>query len=138
MHHYRHLFVLFSILLTACTPHLELNQLEGYWQIQQVRFQNGSSKKFVYTSTVDFFKLIDDKEGILKKLDARVDGKFFANEAEHRFTIVKNQKDNTLIQIEGEEFITYELKKLTPEELHLYDIKLSRLLIYSKFTPLNF
>ncbi|MAJ32032.1 MAG: hypothetical protein CMC18_05175 [Flavobacteriaceae bacterium] len=138
MHPYRHLFVLFLILLTACTPHLDLNQLEGYWQIQEVRFQNGSSKEFVYTSTVDFFKLIDDKEGILKKLDARVDGKFFANEAEHRFTIVKNQKDNTLIQIEGEEFITYELKKLTPEELHLYDIKLSRLLIYSKFTPLNF
>ena len=138
MLHYRYLFVLFFMLLTACTAQLDLNQLEGYWQIQQVRFQNGSSKEFNYASTVDFFQRIDDKKGILKKLDARVDGKFFANEAEQRFSIVQKQKDHILIQIEGEELITYELKKLTPEELHLYDIKLSRLLIYSKFTPLNF
>lgn len=138
MLHYRYLFVLFFMLLTACTAQLDLNQLEGYWQIQQVRFQNGSSKEFTYASTVDFFQRIDDKKGILKKLDARVDGKFFANEAEQRFSIVQKQKDHILIQIEGEELITYELKKLTPEELHLYDIKLSRLLIYSKFTPLNF
>lgn len=138
MLHYRYLFVLFFMLLTACTAQLDLNQLEGYWQIQQVRFQNGSSKEFTYASTVDFFQCIDDKKGILKKLDARVDGKFFANEAEQRFSIVQNQKDHILIQIEGEELITYELKKLTPKELHLYDIKLSRLLIYSKFTPLNF
>ena len=138
MLHYRYLFVLFFMLLTACAAQLDLNQLEGYWQIQQVRFQNGSSKEFTYASTVDFFQRIDDKKGILKKLDARVDGKFFANEAEQRFSIVQNQKDHILIQIEGEELITYELKKLTPEELHLYDIKLSRLLIYSKFTPLNF
>ena len=138
MLHYRHLFAPFFILLTACTAQLDLNHLEGYWQIQQVRFQNGASKEFNYTSTVDFFQLIDYKKGILKKLDARVDGKFFANEAEQHFTIVQNQKDQTLIEIEGEELITYELKKLTPEELHLYDIKLSRLLIYSKFTPLNF
>ncbi len=138
MLHYRYLFVLFFMLLTACAAQLDLNQLEGYWQIQQVRFQNGSSKEFTYASTVDFFQRIDDKKGILKKLDARVDGKFFANEAEQRFSIVQNQKDHILIQIEGEELITYELKKLTPKELHLYDIKLSRLLIYSKFTPLNF
>lgn len=138
MLHYRYLFVLFFMLLTACTAQLDLNQLEGYWQIQQVRFQNGSSKEFTYASTVDFFQRIDDKKGILKKLDARVDGKFFANEAEQRFSIVQKQKDHILIQIEGEELITYELKKLTPEELHLYDIKLSRLLIYSKFTPINF
>lgn len=138
MLHYRHLFAPFFVLLTACTAQLDLNHLEGYWQIQQVRFQNGSSKEFTYTSTVDFFQLIDNKKGILKKLDARVDGKFFANEAEQRFTIVQNRKDQTLIEIEGEELITYELKKLTPEELHLYDIKLSRLLIYGKFTPLNF
>ncbi len=138
MLHYRYLFVLFFMLLTACTAQLDLNQLEGYWQIQQVRFQNGSSKEFTYASTVDFFQRIDDKKGILKKLDARVDGKFFANEAEQRFSIVQKQKDHILIQIEGEKLITYELKKLTPEELHLYDIKLSRLLIYSKFTPLNF
>lgn len=138
MLHYRYLLVLFFMLLTGCSSQLDLNQLEGYWQIQQVRFQNGSSKEFTYASTVDFFQRIDDKKGILKKLDARVDGKFFANEAEQRFSIVQKQKDHILIQIEGEELITYELKKLTPEELHLYDIKLSRLLIYSKFTPLNF
>jgi len=138
MLHYRYLLVLFFMLLTGCSSQLDLNQLEGYWQIQQVRFQNGSSKEFNYASTVDFFQRIDDKKGILKKLDARVDGKFFANEAEQRFSIVQKQKDHILIQIEGEELITYELKKLTPEELHLYDIKLSRLLIYSKFTPLNF
>ena len=107
-------------------------------RIEEVRFQNGSSKAFAFSSTVDFFQLIDENQGIMKKLDARVDGKFFANEAEQRFTLQKDSNEAVLIQIEGQELISYELKKLTTEELQLYDQKLSRLLVYRKFTPLNY
>ena len=138
MHAFRNLCICMLLILSSCKSQLDLNQLGGYWQIQEVRFQNGSSKPFAYSSTVDFFQLIDGNQGILKKVDARVDGKFFANEAEQRFTLQKDLNETVLIQIEGQELISYELKKLTAEELHLYDQKLSRLLVYRKFTPLNY
>ena len=134
----RNLCICMLLVLSACKSQVDMNQLGGYWQIQEVRFQNGSSKTFAYSSTVDFFQFIDENKGILKKLDARVDGKFFANEAEQRFTLQKDSNEAVLIQIEGQELISYELKKLTTEELQLYDKKLSRLLVYRKFTPLNY
>ena len=134
----RNLCICMLLVLSACKSQVDMNQLGGYWQIQEVRFQNGSSKTFAYSSTVDFFQFIDENKGILKKLDARVDGKFFANEAEQRFTLQKDSNEAVLIQIEGQELISYELKKLTTEELQLYDQKLSRLLVYRKFTPLNY
>lgn len=138
MHAFRNLCICMLLILSSCKAQVDLSQLGGYWQIQEVRFQNGSSKAFTYSSTVDFFQLIDKNQGILKKLDSRVDGKFFANEAEQRFKLQKDSNDSVLIQIEGQELINYELKKLTAEELHLYDQKLSRLLVYRKFTPLNY
>ena len=138
MHPLRNLCICLLLILSACKSQVDLSQLDGYWQIQEVRFQNGSSKAFAYSSTVDFFQLIDENQGILKKLDARVDGKFFANKAEQRFTLQKDSNEAVLIQIEGQELISYELKKLNTEELHLYDQKLSRLLVYLKFTPLNY
>lgn len=138
MHAFRNLCICMLLILSSCKAQVDLSQLGGYWQIQEVRFQNGSSKAFTYSSTVDFFQLIDENQGILKKLDARVDGKFFANEAEQRFTLQKDSNESVLIQIEGQELISYELKKLTTEELHLFDQKLSRLLVYRKFTPLNY
>ena len=133
----RNLCICMLLVLSACKSQVDMNQLGGYWQIQEVRFQNGS-KTFAYSSTVDFFQFIDENKGILKKLDARVDGKFFANEAEQRFTLQKDSNEAVLIQIEGQELISYELKKLTTEELQLYDQNLSRLLVYRKFTPLNY
>lgn len=138
MHTLRNLYTCLLLIFSACTSQVDMSQLGGYWQIQEVRFQNGSSKAFAYSSTVDFFQLIDENQGILKKLDSRVDGKFFANEAEQRFTLQKDSNESVLIQIEGQELISYELKKLTTEELHLFDQKLSRLLVYRKFTPLNY
>ena len=134
----RNLCICMLLVLSACKSQVDMNQLGGYWQIQEVRFQNGSSKTFAFSSTVDFFQLIDENQGIMKKLDARVDGKFFANEAEQGFTLQKDSNEAVLIQIEGQELISYELKKLTTEELQLYDKKLSRLLVYRKFTPLNY
>jgi hypothetical protein len=138
MQAFRNLCICLILIISACKSQVDLNQLGGYWQIQEVRFQNGSSKAFAYSSTVDFFQLIDENQGVLKKLDARVDGKFFANEAEQRFTLQKDSNEAVLIQIEGQELISYELKKLTEGELHLYDQNLSRLLVYRKFTPLNY
>ncbi|MBL6656726.1 MAG: hypothetical protein ISP67_06450 [Flavobacteriaceae bacterium] len=138
MQAFRNLCISLLLILSACKSQVELSQLGGYWQIEEVRFQNGSSKTFAFSSTVDFFQLIDENQGIMKKLDTRVDGKFFANEAEQRFTLQKDSNEAVLIQIEGQEPISYELKKLTTEELHLYDQKLSRLLVYRKFTPLNY
>ncbi len=138
MYAFRNLCICLLLILSACKSQVDLNQLGGYWQIQEVRFQNGSSKAFAYSSMVDFFQLIDENQGVLKKLDARVDGKFFANEAEQRFTLQKDSNEAVLIQIEGQELISYELKKLTEGELHLYDQNLSRLLVYRKFTPLNY
>ncbi|MEO9891269.1 hypothetical protein [Aurantibacter sp.] len=53
----------------------DLNFLNGYWEIEEVIFTDGSSKEYGVNTSVDFIK-IENKKGFRKKVQPKLDGTF--------------------------------------------------------------
>ena len=73
--------IAFLLLLSACqqkvTPS-DINNLNGYWEIEKVVFSNGSKKEYTYNESYDYFQ-IKDKLGFRKKVMPQLDGRFLVN-----------------------------------------------------------
>lgn len=53
----------------------DLTNLNGYWQIEKVRFPNGETKDFSISPTIDYIEL-NGLEGYRKKVQPKLDGTY--------------------------------------------------------------
>ncbi|MRH99091.1 hypothetical protein GH721_00980 [Kriegella sp. EG-1] len=73
--------ILVLFIVFACKneiPEKNLTFLNGYWEIDQVVFADGSSKQYGVNTSVDFIK-IENKKGFRKKAQPKLDGTFTAS-----------------------------------------------------------
>lgn len=98
----------------------ELDQLNGYWEIKEVKFPDGNTKAYDTNPTIDYIQL-ENRTGFRKKMQPKLDGTFDTS---------KDIKSFTLIEKEGSFFFLYE------NELSQWQEKLIRLEADS-FTVLN-
>ena len=57
------LFIVF-VLLLSCKQTIsktDLNNLNGYWEIEKVELPDGDKKEYKVNETIDFFKIKDEK-----------------------------------------------------------------------------
>jgi hypothetical protein len=126
----------FAYLIIGCSDTLskkDLDQLNGYWEIAKVSFQDGNTKEYKVSTSVDFIK-IDSLKGFRKKVQPKFDGtfdtsndaEFFSiteqngefifhyknNLSEWKETILKISKDNFSVSNEAD--IVYEYKRFNP------------------------
>ena len=129
------------ISLVACAKKiskLDLQQLNGYWEIEEVVFPNGNVKKYKINTSVDYIQLANTT-GFRKKVQPQLDGTYKVTDDAESFTISKNEsvftinyKNNLsewkeeLIRISedrfsvvNEEGITYRYKRFTPINANL-------------------
>ncbi|GLU44226.1 hypothetical protein [Allomuricauda sp. NBRC 101325] len=71
---------LFLLFIFACqdSPSVaesDLHYLNGYWEIEEVEFPDGSLKEYGLNSNIDFIQLENDK-GFRKKLQANLGGTY--------------------------------------------------------------
>lgn len=74
-------FVLF-ILFVSCNQSItnqDLTNLNGYWEIEKVVFENGDEKEYGANQNYDYFK-IDKQKGIRKKVTPQLDGSFLVDD----------------------------------------------------------
>ena len=89
------LYFLPIVLTIACSDKksINLDDLNGYWEINKVRLPDGSSKEYNVNSNIDFFKIEIDSTGYRKKLQPKLDGSFHtSNDAEPFKLKIINQK----------------------------------------------
>ena len=70
----------------------DLNYINGYWEIQEVKFPNGKTKEYDINMTIDYFEY-DKMQGFRKKMQPKFDGTFTTSSDAESFQI--NKKDGS-------------------------------------------
>jgi hypothetical protein len=77
------------VLLMSCKQTItesDLNNLNGYWEIEKVILPNGEKKEYKVNETIDFFK-IENKKGFRKNVMPQMDGTYLTNNIQETVTI---------------------------------------------------
>ena len=89
------LVLLFIMLLFSCHSNVkkeDIKKLNGYWEINQVKFSTGKTKDYKVNETIDYFELKSNK-GFRQKVMPQFDGKFQTNGIKENIKVV--EKDNS-------------------------------------------
>ncbi|MEO9513785.1 MAG: hypothetical protein ABJN84_00585 [Flavobacteriaceae bacterium] len=65
----------------------DLPHLNGYWEISEVEFPDGTKKKYSVNPSVDFIQ-IEDMKGFRKKVQPKFDGSYSTSKAVEPFHLV--------------------------------------------------
>lgn len=74
----------------GCNSGIEIDDavtMNGYWQIESVRMEDGTIKDFRFSPLVDFIEVKGDK-GVRKKVTPKLDGTFEATKSSEAFTLI--------------------------------------------------
>ncbi|MEM8999809.1 MAG: hypothetical protein AAGB24_06055 [Bacteroidota bacterium] len=111
----------------------DLVLLNGYWEIELVKFPDGSTKTYKVNANIDYIQ-VNTKKGFRKKVRPRLDGTFGTSDDTKSFEVIKNadgyiflyrnglsQWQESLISISETSFtvkneanISYTYKRFTP------------------------
>lgn len=91
------LFIVFGLLLSCkqTISKTDLNNLNGYWEIEKVELPDGDKKEYKVNETIDFFKIKDGK-GFRKKVMPQLDGTYLTNDIQEDIVIAVKDGDTTI------------------------------------------
>ena len=69
------ILAIFAIACNSTDPKEQLQNLNGYWEIDQVEFSKDSIRDFKMSENIDYFEIKDGK-GIRKKVTPQFDGTY--------------------------------------------------------------
>ena len=95
----RILYFLLILMLWGCNDSSvnedDLHYLNGYWEISEVEFPDGSIKEYGLNTNIDFIHL-KKNEGYRKKMKPKFDGTYDTSKDVERFTIAQSNERFTL------------------------------------------
>jgi hypothetical protein len=97
------LFFLIGILFISCKQSItdvDVNKINGYWEIEKVILKDGEKKDFKVNETIDFF-MVKEKKGFRQKVMPQFDGTFKTNDISEAI-LVTNDKGNFYINYSTE------------------------------------
>ena len=85
------------LMLLGCQaePTIELDQIDGYWQIEFVQQENETFKSKQSSILYDFYSTKNNK-GLYKKVAPQIDGGFKTSKSAVSFQILKDNEDFVL------------------------------------------
>lgn len=117
----RYFVISFVLLCWSCgspvtTDDLEL--LNGYWEIEEVRTEAGETRSYPASTTIDYIE-VRDMEGYRKKVQPNFDGSFSTSDDAVEFRIVRRGEALFLLYLSGNEKWEEELTTLERERFSL-------------------
>ena len=91
------LFLVFGLFL-SCKQSIsesDLQNLNGYWEIEKVELPDGDKNEYKVNETIDFFK-ITDKKGFRSKVMPQIDGTYLTNDLKEDVVVVLKDGDATI------------------------------------------
>ena len=133
------LVLLFIMLLVSCHSNVkedDIKKLNGYWEINQVKFSTGKIKDYKINETIDYFELKSNK-GFRQKVMPQFDGKFQTNGIKENIKVVENDNsffleyntkfgkwkeeiisiEDSILVLKNKENLEYTYKKFKPFSL---------------------
>ena len=131
-----YLFLLLTI-ITACKSTIQegdISQLEGYWEITKVVFQDGTTKPYTVNTTIDYID-INGLKGYIKKMKPGLNGRYqTSNKAAQFKLLLKNEVWE--MHFEGDLNSTLRLLELDSLEYAVKDQGQVRY-YYKRYEPIN-
>src|SRR6056300_1170166 len=131
-----YLFLLLTV-ITACKSTIkedEISQLEGYWEITKVVFQDGTTKPYTVNTTIDYID-IKGLKGYIKKMKPGLNGRYqTSNKAAQFKLLLKNEVWE--MHFEGDMNSTLSLMELDNLEYAVKDQGQVRY-YYKRYEPIN-
>ncbi|MET7027987.1 hypothetical protein [Sediminicola luteus] len=87
------LYVFAFICLLSCQRSIsesDLTKLNGYWEISEVEFADGTTKEYTANTTIDFIEIAGFK-GFRKKVQPTLEGTYYANDDTESFLILQKE-----------------------------------------------
>ncbi len=132
---------LFLILIVGCGSEIqenELTKLNGYWEISEVSFTHGATKKYTASTTIDYLE-IENLKGFRKKVQPQLKGTFETSNDAKPFTILKTKNGFDLeypSKNSQKNSITEHLIELSENTFSVKDEE-GTTYVYKRFKPLN-
>ena len=127
------------MLLVSCHSNVkkeDIKKLNGYWEINQVKFSSGKTKDYKVNETIDYFELKSNK-GFRQKVMPQFDGKFQTNGVKENIKVVENDNsffleyntkfgkwkeeiisiEDSILVLKNKENLEYTYKKFKPFSL---------------------
>ncbi len=85
--------LLLFLCFLACSEKIsvsDLNHINGYWEIEEVKFPDGESKEYNVNMTIDYFEY-NNMKGFRKKVQPKFDGTYITSNDATSFQI--NERD---------------------------------------------
>lgn len=124
------------LLFSSCSNRIskeDLKKLNGYWEIDLVRFSDGTTKEYNVNTSIDYIQL-EGLKGFRKKVQPKLNGTFSTSNDAEPFVILKNEDSfefhyknelsswkeelielsNDDFSVSNEEGIVYSYKRFTP------------------------
>lgn len=130
------LFLLIMGCKKTSVAEADLHYLNGYWEIEEVVFPDGSVKEYGMNPSIDFIHLEED-EGYRKKMQPKFDGSYTTSNDTEKFSVTEvtngfvlqyqndfSDWEETLVQLDSTSFavvnqegLTYFYKRFEPIEI---------------------
>lgn len=81
------LFICFIIFSCSNNPKSNLEHVNGYWEIDQVLFENGDKKVYKYNESIDYINVNDSLKGFRKKLKPGFNSKYITSDDAEGITV---------------------------------------------------
>ncbi|MEP0213714.1 MAG: hypothetical protein ABJD66_10895 [Cellulophaga sp.] len=134
------IFLLATILVIGCNSKTtvkkeDLHLLNGYWEISQVFFADGSSKNYKASPMVDFFK-IDNLKGFRTKLQPKIGGTFNTNKDIDKVLITQKETTFSILYTNDLTQREEELLNLTQDSFTVKDTE-QITYVYKRYQPIQ-
>jgi len=135
----KHLIIFLSIIiLSSCSskPEINISNLYGYWEIEEVIQSDGSSHVYKINDTIDFITLEDSSSGYRQKMKTDADNTYTPVTTKEQLTIIT--ENDSLKILYSTPFSEW---KETIMELNNDRLKVvnqhQNVYIYKRYIPLN-
>ena len=87
-------FLLFLLTTIGCTSveKADLQNLNGYWEINKVIQPDGNEVDFSISTVYDFYQIDDNYKGIYKKASPQLDGTFIVDDYREEIEIIEDKE----------------------------------------------
>ncbi|WP_338731082.1 lipocalin family protein [Mangrovimonas cancribranchiae] len=88
--------LLSCLFVMSCSQNKNIQDLNGYWEIEEVVMPDGTKKAYNFNNTIDFIELTSDSTGFRKKLKPNFNGTYETSNVVIEETFVVKKENDSL------------------------------------------
>lgn len=127
-----------ALLILSCNnnPKSYIPKITGYWEIESVKLEDGTTKEYTFSDTIDYIEINDSLSGFRKKLKPNLKGEYkTSNDTENIKIVIEN---NVLYLYYSTKFDQWKEVVLNANDTHLIiENENHNIYTYKRYKPIE-